>query len=149
MKKLIPANLKPSILIKEKDQYAYHLQMTKIVVNPRDPTHPTSKTSVRAIRYKDYVSFFTGPIDKQIQRKKAMGVDTVEVVHDPTLIGSVEKKEPERVEPEKKIPFKVISDEEKIEKARLSELAAKEKENEIKEAARKTKVTGRPKGGKK
>lgn len=134
MKKMIPANLKPSILIKEKDQYAYHLQMTKVRVDPRDPIHPVTTIGVRAIRPRDYINFFTGPIKKQLQHLKAMGLDSVEVVHDPTLIGG--KKEPEIVEPEKLIPFKIVSDEEKIEKARLSELAAKEKKKIVKKTTK-------------
>jgi hypothetical protein len=144
---MIPANLKPSILIKESNQYFYHLQMTKVRINPADPTHPITTVGVRPMRSKDYNNFFViGTAEAKIRHLKSMGLDSVEVVHDPSLLKK-DGKEEKTIIPEKKISFRVISDEDKIEEARLAELEAKEKEKAIKAKAKNTKVTGR-KGGK-
>lgn len=117
---MVPANLKSEVMIKAKDRHCYHVQMTSVKINPADPTHPIEKTEVRPFRIQDYRMIFTGPIEEQIRKQKVIGIEKVEVVHDPTL----EEKPLEVVKGP--VRFTVKTDAEKIEEARLSELAKKD-----------------------
>ena len=118
--KMVPANLKPEVMIKEKDQHCYHVQMTIVRINPADPTHPEIKTEVRPFRIQDYKLLFGGTTEEQIRKKKVMGIDSAEVVHDPGL----EFKSPEPIKgPVRFEPVK--TDTEKIDEGREAETKAR------------------------
>jgi len=131
MKTMIPANLDPKVEIKEKERHCYHVKMAYRSINPDDPTHPIVKEGVRAFRRQDYIRIFGGNEKQRQHAKEVAGFDTAEVVHDPTLL----PRDPEVItgpirfkEPEPKADVAVLTDDEKIEKARLAELAKKEAE---------------------
>lgn len=72
-------------MIRESDRFAYHLRWTYIKIDPSDPTHPVKKTEVRPIRAADYRRFFEGDTAHQLKVQKVIGVEGVELVHNPTL----------------------------------------------------------------
>lgn len=125
--KKIRANLNPEVEINEKDRNCYHLRWTYVKINPADPTHPVTKTEVRALRAVDYHRFFEGDTAKMMKMQKTVGVEQVELVHDPSLPQtevndfvkvepqSFTKLEPKEVKPEPK------NDEEKVIQAREAE----------------------------
>lgn len=60
----------------------------------RDPKNPIRITSLKVWRYEDFKKYFIDPSpERQIQFRKAMNFDEIEVVHDPTI----ESKIPEPV----------------------------------------------------
>lgn len=150
MKKKIRANMNPEVEINESDRNCYHLRWTYVKINPADPTHPETKTEVRALRTVDYHKFFEGDTDKMLKMQKTVGVEKVELVHDPTLpprevkgITEVDpqsftKFEPVEVqETNKEESEKVESIEDKTKQARENELGHIEKRNAIPRSARK------------
>lgn len=79
------ANLKRSVIIEDENRYCYHLQVESRAINPRDPTHPIVNRRILCLRVIDYKKYFGGPVEEQIGYLKAMGLENVELVHDPTL----------------------------------------------------------------
>jgi hypothetical protein len=97
---MIPANLDPSVMIKESDRFAYHFRLTYLRVPPNDPTHPIKKVTVRAIRVCDYEKYFHPRLgtERLIQARKAIGADTMDLVHDPSNL--LKEKKPAPTVPE-------------------------------------------------
>lgn len=120
---MVPANLKPGIMIKERDQYCYHVMLNYITIDPTDPTHPHTSRVVKSFRNVDYRKYFDCPQDRQTKFLKAMGVDSAEVVHDPTY----KKEFKETFKIADPVPFK-ITDPIKIEEAKRAEGVKKERE---------------------
>jgi len=83
-----------------------------ITIDPTDPTHPHTSRVVKSFRNVDYRKYFDCPQDRQTKFLKAMGVDSAEVVHDPTY-----KEFKETFKIADPIPFKV-TDPIKIEEAK-------------------------------
>jgi predicted type IV restriction endonuclease len=79
------ANMNPEVEIDERDRDFYILKAKRILINPKDPTHPVEKIHMLVLRAKDYQTYFKCPIDKQITYLKNMNVESAELVHDPTL----------------------------------------------------------------
>jgi len=108
-------NVNPKVEILERDKNFYHVKMVTIMVNPKDPLHPTSKEEVKSFRYKDYQRIFGGSEERRQHFKKVIGFDSAELVHDPSLNKSVKEEEEET-------PVKIIRQEQqKIKEARLNE----------------------------
>lgn len=91
---MIPANLCPDIMILKRNEGFYHFKITKVSINPADPTHPIRKTSVRPIRLCDYEKYFSPKIGtkRQIQFMQAMGAESLIMVHDITKNPKVKKE---------------------------------------------------------
>jgi len=130
--KKIRANLNPDVMINEKDRNCYHLRWTYVKVNPADPKHPVVKTEVRPFRAADYRVYFSGNTEKMLKMQTTVGVEEVELVHDPSIpdrkakVEEIEKPEPfRRVMPEDIAP-EPETDEEKIVQARENELQHRE-----------------------
>lgn len=90
---LIKANIKPEFMIKESDQNLHHYLMTRILVNPADPTHPERKQRVLCVRDVDYRKYFDCDTQSQIRYLKAMNYESAELIHDPAL-GKAKEDEP-------------------------------------------------------
>ena len=141
MKTMIPANLDPKVEIKEKERHCYHVKMTCRSINPNDPTHPVVKEGVRAFRKQDYIRIFGGNEKQRQHAKEVAGFDTAEVVHDPTLLprdpevitGPIRFTEPVKTEVKSEVKTEVLTDEQKIEAARLAELAKKDADKKVKD----------------
>jgi len=141
MTTMIPANLNPKVEIKEKERHCYHVKMTYRSINPNDPTHPVVKEGVRAFRKQDYIRIFGGNEKQRQHAKEVAGFDTAEVVHDPTLLprdpevitGPIRFTEPVKTEVKSEVKTEVLTDEQKIEAARLAELAKKEADKKVKD----------------
>ena len=82
---LIRANIRPEFMIKESDQHLHHYLMTRILVNPSDPTHPERKQRVLCVRNADYRRFFDCDTKSQIKYLKAMNYESAELIHDPAI----------------------------------------------------------------
>lgn len=80
LKKLIPANKDPRVLIKENDKYAWHVeQSTRDAVPGNDPTKVRTTTWIGIYDDKTYNMIFTQG------RMGAAGLKEARVVHDPVL----------------------------------------------------------------
>jgi hypothetical protein len=90
---LIKANIRPEFMIKESDQNLHHFLMTRILVNPADPTHPERRQRVLCVRNVDYRKYFDCDTAMQIRFLKAMNYESAELIHDPAL-GKVKEEEP-------------------------------------------------------
>jgi hypothetical protein len=84
------ANLDESVTIKEIDQFAIHVKLTKISVSPKDPLHPSTSTVVKCFPVKTFeimeaMRYARNPIVWY----RAGGFDEARIVHD----GRLESKE--------------------------------------------------------
>jgi hypothetical protein len=128
---MIPGNLRPDAEIKEKDQRFYHVRLTSVRINSKDALHPIIKVSVKPFRPNDYKKYFKCKTEDQIAFLRSMGMDSAELVHDPTLniektpVDPITLKEPVKVKNE--ADEKIDAENKLIEEARLNELAIKEK----------------------
>lgn len=83
------ANLKSSVTIEEENSHCYHIEAESRAVDPRDPTHPIVRRRVICLRPIDYKKYFMCSTEDQIGYLKAMGLENVELVHDPSIEKSV------------------------------------------------------------
>jgi hypothetical protein len=79
------ANLNKSVQILDDDKFCYHLKVESVVINPNDPKHPIVKRRMLILGPLQYKRYFGGSVDEQIGYLKAMGLENVELVHDPSL----------------------------------------------------------------
>lgn len=108
MSKLIPANLETSVLIKESDQYCYHVRLTRIAINPDDPSHPSVSKDIKCFTKETFEKMEALRNAKSpIIWYRAGGYDECKVVHDPNLLPPPEVKE--------------LSEEEKLTKEKAAE----------------------------
>jgi hypothetical protein len=82
---IMSANMNPDVLIKTRDAMAYHLKVESRAINPRDPTHPVIRRRIIVLRPIDYEKYFQCSTEDQIGYLKTMGLENVELVHDPCL----------------------------------------------------------------
>jgi hypothetical protein len=84
---MIEANQETGLMIKESDQYCYHVRLKRIAINPNDPTHP---------EVSQHIKCFTKTVFEKMEALRngrnpivwyrAGGFDEAKVVHDPTLL---------------------------------------------------------------
>lgn len=87
MSKQIAANLETDVLIKESDQYCYHVRLTRIAINPNDPTHPSVSKDIKCFKKETFEKMEALRYAKQpIVWYRAGGYDECKVVHDPNLL---------------------------------------------------------------
>lgn len=79
------ANLNKSVQIESENAGAYHLKVESVAINPRDPTHPIVKRRILVLRPIDYKKYFECSVDEQVGYLRAMGLENVELVHDPSI----------------------------------------------------------------
>lgn len=141
---MIQANLDSTVEIRESDRESYHVRMERVQVNPQDQKHPIQKVSIVPIRVSDFRKFFSGSEERKIRFRKAMGVDSITVVHDPTIgkgmprpisgvTGETLEAKAARLRDEtKKIEdqLKAEADQAKREAERLSKLSEAEREKD-------------------
>jgi len=104
------ANLNKTIAIKAEDVWCYHLKVESRAVDPRDPTHPRINRRILILSPDNYKKYFQCSVTEQIGYLKAMGLENVELVHDPTLERTVRiefPKSAEQIRLEKKVETKI------------------------------------------
>ena len=104
------ANLNKTIAIEAENAWCYHLKAEKRIINPRDPTHPIIRQRLLVLSPDNYKKYFQCSITDQIGYLKAMGLENVELVHDPTLERTVRiefPKSAEQIRLEKKVETKI------------------------------------------
>jgi hypothetical protein len=79
------ANLNKNVQIEEENRHAYHLKVESVTIDPRDAKHPIVRRRILVLRPIDYKKYFECSIDEQIGYLKAMGLENVELVHDPSI----------------------------------------------------------------
>ena len=84
--KMIPANMRPDLKIRESNQLFWHYELTRIKINPADQKHPVVQKWVQVFRDCDYELYWSKkvPEARKIQFLAAMNVDQAELAHDPT-----------------------------------------------------------------
>jgi hypothetical protein len=83
--KMIPANLDPTVKIRESDKLFYHLRFYRLKVDPANPLHIEEIDWVLPLRDNDYFKFFGPDVDEsaKIQYRKAMNASRAALAHDP------------------------------------------------------------------
>ena len=96
--KMIPANMRPDLKIRESNQLFWHFELTRIKINPADQKHPIVQKWVQVFRDCDYDLYWSPKVPevRKIQFLAAMNVDGAELAHDPTLPPYKELKEAKR-----------------------------------------------------
>jgi len=84
MQRNFPANKDQSILIKETDKYFWHVEQSRIDVNPNNPRDIRKTTWVKVYRTKDYKRIFE-PKAKDQKLKAACLIAESRLVHDGPL----------------------------------------------------------------
>jgi hypothetical protein len=101
------ANLNKTVQIEAENAWCYHLKTEKSAVDPRDPKHPRVKTRIMVLEPDNYKKYFQCSVDDQIGFLKTMGIENVELVHDPTIESyvriEVEKSAEQKLHEEKKM----------------------------------------------
>ena len=78
---LIPANKDPKVLIKEKNKYFWHVEQSRIDVNPKNSRDIRKTTWVKVYRKKDYFKIFE-PAQGTRNFKPACLIAESRLVHD-------------------------------------------------------------------
>lgn len=92
--KMIPANKDGKILIKETDQYYYHVKLQRRAINPNNAAYPNITEIVQIFPKEEFEVLENLRNAKQpVVWFHAAGFSEAVVVHDPTLLPPPEKAE--------------------------------------------------------
>ena len=61
----MPANLKPSIIIKKRDAWLYHIKCQQVIINPADIQHPIVRQKMLIMLPGQYDYYFGKVSEKQ------------------------------------------------------------------------------------
>jgi hypothetical protein len=142
MEKMIPANKDSSILIKEVDQFFYHVKLTKVTVIPGKEQFPKVDYEVKCYKQDVFKKLEALRYAAQpIIWYRAGGFTEAIVVHDPVLFELEEAKAKAAEENERKKVFKEYEEKKRkeLEALEKKDKAAADKERERLEKEQKEK----------